>query len=117
MRTHPERELACKAKMQEDPDTTMGNRQPGYLPKEFWRIPHQLQAVVITQHCEMHLLAKSPSPFFPHAVPLLQYVGAMFGRTQPWEVWGPSGDIPEVGTAAVIDGLRKVRTNLGEGGV
>ena len=36
------------------------------------------------------------------------YVGAMFGRVVPWEVWGPSSEIPEVGTAAVIDGLRKV---------
>lgn len=88
-----------------------------YPLQDFWKNPKQLQAVVITQHCKMHQLTKSPSPFFPHAVPLLQYVGAMFGRTQPWEVWGPSGDIPEVGTAAVIDGLRKVRTGLGEEGV
>lgn len=36
------------------------------------------------------------------------YAGAMFGRKQPWEVWGPSGDKPELGTAAAISGLRQV---------
>ncbi len=39
----------------------------------------------------------------------VQYVGAIFGRRTPWEVWGPSGETTELGTAAVIDGLRKVR--------
>ena len=43
------------------------------------------------------------------------YVGAMFGRLVPWEVWGPSSEIPEVGTAAVIDGLRKVSGGQGGG--
>ena len=43
------------------------------------------------------------------------YVGAMFGRVVPWEVWGPSSEIPEVGTAAVIDGLRKVGGGQGGG--
>jgi ribonuclease BN (tRNA processing enzyme) len=38
------------------------------------------------------------------------YVGAMFGRKQPWEVWGPSGDRPQLGTAAAIEGLRQVST-------
>ncbi|WIA34413.1 hypothetical protein OEZ86_012748 [Tetradesmus obliquus] len=35
------------------------------------------------------------------------YVGAMFGRKQPWEVWGPSGEQPQYGTAAAIEGLRQ----------
>ncbi len=39
----------------------------------------------------------------------LQYVGNIFGRTSAWEVWGPSGEDDATGTAAVIDGLRKVR--------
>ncbi|KAK9813508.1 hypothetical protein WJX73_003209 [Symbiochloris irregularis] len=33
------------------------------------------------------------------------YIGAMFGRTHAWEVWGPSGERPEFGTGAVIKGL------------
>lgn len=43
-----------------------------------------------------------------HADLATLYVGAMFGRKQPWEVWGPSGDKPELGTAAAIEGLRQV---------
>ncbi|CAL8465140.1 g4675 [Coccomyxa elongata] len=35
------------------------------------------------------------------------YVGAMFGRREPWEVWGPSSEKPELGIAACIDGLRQ----------
>ncbi|EIE20382.1 Metallo-hydrolase/oxidoreductase [Coccomyxa subellipsoidea C-169] len=35
------------------------------------------------------------------------YVGAMFGRTKPWEVWGPSSEKPELGLAASIEGLRQ----------
>ncbi|KAF6254071.1 Metallo-hydrolase/oxidoreductase [Scenedesmus sp. NREL 46B-D3] len=35
------------------------------------------------------------------------YVGAMFGRRQPWEVWGPSGEEPQLGTAAAVEGLRQ----------
>jgi hypothetical protein len=40
-------------------------------------------------------------------------VGAIFGRTTAWEVWGPSGETPELGTAAVIEGLRKVNIHTG----
>jgi len=36
------------------------------------------------------------------------YVGAMFGRTKPWEVWGPSGEDASTGTAHSIEGLRQV---------
>ena len=36
------------------------------------------------------------------------YVGAMFGRTQPWHVWGPSGENATTGTAHSIEGLRQV---------
>ena len=36
------------------------------------------------------------------------YVGAMFGRTQPWEVWGPSSEQPDLGLNASIAGLRQV---------
>lgn len=43
-----------------------------------------------------------------HADLATLYVGAMFGRKQPWEVWGPSGERPELGTAAAIAGLRQV---------
>lgn len=43
-----------------------------------------------------------------HADLATLYVGAMFGRKQPWEVWGPSADTPELGTAAAIQGLRQV---------
>lgn len=42
-----------------------------------------------------------------HADLATLYVGAMFGRKQPWEVWGPSGERPELGTAAAIAGLRQ----------
>ena len=38
------------------------------------------------------------------------YVGAMFGRTQPWHVWGPSGENATTGTAHSIEGLRQVST-------
>ena len=38
------------------------------------------------------------------------YIGAMFGRTKAWEVWGPSGPTPELGLAASIKGLRQVRS-------
>lgn len=44
------------------------------------------------------------------------YVGAMFGRRTPWEVWGPSGETPALGTAAAIQGLRQVRGGAGEAG-
>jgi hypothetical protein len=43
-----------------------------------------------------------------HADLATLYVGAMFGRKQPWEVWGPSAATPELGTAAAIEGLRRV---------
>lgn len=36
------------------------------------------------------------------------YVDAMFGRTEPWEVWGPSSEKPELGLNASIAGLRQV---------
>ena len=36
------------------------------------------------------------------------YVDAMFGRTKPWEVWGPSSEKPELGLNASIAGLRQV---------
>ena len=36
------------------------------------------------------------------------YAGAMFGRTEPWEVWGPSSEQPELGLNASIAGLRQV---------
>lgn len=36
------------------------------------------------------------------------YVGAMFGRTRPWHVWGPSGEDASTGTAHAIEGLRQV---------
>ncbi|KIY95387.1 ribonuclease Z [Monoraphidium neglectum] len=42
-----------------------------------------------------------------HADLATLYVGAMFGRKQPWEVWGPSAATPELGTAAAIEGLRR----------
>lgn len=32
----------------------------------------------------------------------------MFGRTEPWEVWGPSSEQPELGLNASIAGLRQV---------
>lgn len=35
------------------------------------------------------------------------YVGAIFGRKEPWEVWGPSGERSDLGIAAAIDGLRQ----------
>ena len=34
----------------------------------------------------------------------------MFGRTEPWEVWGPSSEKPELGLNASIAGLRQVNT-------
>jgi ribonuclease BN (tRNA processing enzyme) len=40
------------------------------------------------------------------------YVGAMFGRTQPWHVWGPSGENATTGTAHSIEGLRQVPRTL-----
>lgn len=43
-----------------------------------------------------------------HADLATLYAGAMFGRHEPWEVWGPSGDSPKLGTAAAIAGLRQV---------
>ena len=37
------------------------------------------------------------------------YVGGLIsGRTGPLSVWGPSGSRPELGTAAAIDGLKKM---------
>ena len=38
------------------------------------------------------------------------YAGAMFGRTEPWEVWGPSSEQPELGLNASIAGLRQVQS-------
>ncbi|DBA94973.1 TPA: hypothetical protein ACH3X1_002498 [Trebouxia sp. C0004] len=35
------------------------------------------------------------------------YAGAMFGRTEPWEVWGPSSEQPHLGLNASIAGLRQ----------
>ena len=35
----------------------------------------------------------------------------MFGRKKPWEVWGPSSERPELGTAACIEGLRQASLN------
>lgn len=35
------------------------------------------------------------------------YAGAMFGRTEPWEVWGPSSEQPQLGLNASIAGLRQ----------
>ena len=32
--------------------------------------------------------------------------GALSGRQKPLRVWGPSGSIPELGTAAAIDGMQ-----------
>lgn len=40
------------------------------------------------------------------------YVDAMFGRTEPWEIWGPSSEKPELGLNASIAGLRQVRPAL-----
>jgi len=34
--------------------------------------------------------------------------GALMGRNQPLRVWGPSGRIPELGTAAAVDGMQKM---------
>ena len=36
------------------------------------------------------------------------YVGAMFGRTKPWEIWGPSSETPELFLNAFIAVLRQV---------
>ena len=36
------------------------------------------------------------------------YAGAMFGRIEPWEVWGPSSEQPQLGLNASIAGLRQV---------
>ena len=43
-----------------------------------------------------------------HADLATLYAGAMFGRTEPWEVWGPSSEKPELGLNASIAGLRQV---------
>lgn len=40
------------------------------------------------------------------------YVGAMFGRKKPWEVWGPSGEEAATGTKHSIEGLRQVSGNF-----
>jgi phosphoribosyl 1,2-cyclic phosphodiesterase len=37
------------------------------------------------------------------------YVAAKYGRTTPLEVWGPTGEAPDMGTAAAVAGLRQVR--------
>lgn len=42
-----------------------------------------------------------------HADLATLYAGAMFGRTEPWEVWGPSSEQPELGLNASIAGLRQ----------
>ncbi len=34
--------------------------------------------------------------------------GALMGRNQPLRVWGPSGAIPQLGTAAAIDAMKKM---------
>jgi len=36
------------------------------------------------------------------------YVAAKYGRTTPLEVWGPSGEAADMGTAAAVQGLRQV---------
>lgn len=43
-----------------------------------------------------------------HADLATLYAGAMFGRMEPWEVWGPSSEKPELGLNASIAGLRQV---------
>lgn len=35
------------------------------------------------------------------------YVAAKYGRTTPLEVWGPSGEAADMGTAAAVQGLRQ----------
>jgi ribonuclease Z len=42
------------------------------------------------------------------ALPEYYVGGALMGRNKPLRVWGPSGSIPELGTAAAIDGMQKM---------
>jgi len=42
------------------------------------------------------------------AVPEYYVGGALMGRNQPLRIWGPSGSIPELGTAAAMDAMQKM---------
>jgi ribonuclease Z len=42
------------------------------------------------------------------ALPEYYVGGALMGRNQPLRVWGPSGSIPELGTAAAMDAMQKM---------
>ncbi|MFO1104391.1 MAG: guanitoxin biosynthesis MBL fold metallo-hydrolase GntH [Methylocystis sp.] len=42
------------------------------------------------------------------AVPEYWIGGALMGRNQPLRIWGPSGRIPELGTAAALDAMQKM---------
>ena len=42
------------------------------------------------------------------SVPEFWIGGALMGRNQPLRVWGPSGRIPELGTAAAMDAMQKM---------
>ena len=42
------------------------------------------------------------------ALPEYYVGGALMGRNQPLRVWGPSGRIPELGTAAAMDAMQKM---------
>jgi ribonuclease Z len=42
------------------------------------------------------------------AVPEYWIGGALMGRNQPLRIWGPSGRIPELGTAAAMDAMQKM---------
>ncbi len=42
------------------------------------------------------------------SVPEFWIGGALMGRNQPLRVWGPSGRLPELGTAAAMDAMQKM---------
>jgi ribonuclease Z len=42
------------------------------------------------------------------AVPEYWIGGALMGRNQPLRIWGPSGRIPELGTAAAMEAMQKM---------
>lgn len=42
------------------------------------------------------------------ALPEYYVGGALMGRNKPLRVWGPSGSIPELGTAAAVEGMEKM---------
>ena len=42
------------------------------------------------------------------SVPEFWIGGALMGRNQPLRVWGPSGRIPQLGTAAAMDAMQKM---------